>query len=945
MLDEHAAADPLDTLRPVTDARAVQAVIEAVRRVHVGPEVRQYCVDLVGATRRLPELRLGASPRATLQLVRAARAQAALRRARVRRARRRAAVAVPVLAHRLLLTPDAQAGRAARPSTVVRAVLAGARLPVPAPRPGPRAADAAWRPAVVRRSPRAGRCLLAGGVATAACSVPLDERDLLRIGAFVALLPLLGRCCSPPAPGGGAGARGSSRRRGCPSAATATVDAAGARHRALVGPLRAGGHRARRRGPQATAPPRFTVHRALRPRRRRPSPTAAAGAARGAPHRPARRRAPPTRSASPSSSARSPRHGPAARRCPGSSRCTGCPPALGAGEGTHGRGARPPGPGQLGRPGAALPPRRRAAAGALAQHGPARRADGPAGGAAVAGGRRPCCSTGATAPTAAAAPTSSLEWAVSFAASVCAHLIGRGEPVDLVTEDGDACRARAAGARPDARRARRAAPLGPRRPRRPGAAGPATSSPCSAPSRRATGRTSRRATRKGGYAVLLDTATWDPADGRPGSADAAASALRNAGWTVAVAAAGTHPRPGLGARCEAPYRGRRRPERADRHARSRARRSARSSRAATWLGDAALAAAVRRGARAGAAPPRPAGRRRWASAVGPARAARRPLRGHARLPGPAAFARFAAWSPGRARRSPPASRRCPRPRRSCSWSRSPSGRCWSRCTARPCWPAPRPRRACRCSRSSPCPPRSTTPCSPGGGRAARRRASACCSCCATGPAASGRAGSRWSRSRWWRRAGGRRSGHVRRHRGPLRRRRARAASGAIGLSPFTALRGQLTQERPTELFEVRGLPQPAYLRALTLSTYVPDVGWQATRPGPGPKLPGHARRGRGRGRADRHRRRPERRASRTTGSRSTGSRSRSRGCPAGGPTTSAAAPPTPRGPAPRTAGSRRPTSPRPPRASCATRGAAPVPWRPTSTPRGRPRGWPTSPPR
>lgn len=62
--------------------------------------------------------------------------------------------------------------------------------------------------------------------------------------------------------------------------------------------------------------------------------------------------------------------------------------------------------------------------------------------------------------------------------------------------------------------------------------------------------------------------------------------------------------------------------------------------------------------------------------------------------------------------------------------------------------------------------------------------------------------------------------------------------GAIGLTPFTTLRGQLTQESPTELFEVRGLPQPAYLRALTLSTYVPDVGWQATRPGPGPDLPG-----------------------------------------------------------------------------------------------------------
>ena len=44
-----------------------------------------------------------------------------------------------------------------------------------------------------------------------------------------------------------------------------------------------------------------------------------------------------------------------------------------------------------------------------------------------------------------------------------------------------------------------------------------------------------------GLLVLLDTATWDPADGRPGSADAAASALRNAGWTVAVAVAGSTP--------------------------------------------------------------------------------------------------------------------------------------------------------------------------------------------------------------------------------------------------------------------------------------------------------------------------------------------------------------------------------------------------------------------
>ncbi|HLU59035.1 MAG TPA: DUF3488 and transglutaminase-like domain-containing protein [Pseudonocardia sp.] len=62
--------------------------------------------------------------------------------------------------------------------------------------------------------------------------------------------------------------------------------------------------------------------------------------------------------------------------------------------------------------------------------------------------------------------------------------------------------------------------------------------------------------------------------------------------------------------------------------------------------------------------------------------------------------------------------------------------------------------------------------------------------------------------------------------------------GSIGLTPFTALRGQLEQSTPIELFEVRGLTRPAYLRALTLRQYVPDRGWEATRPAPGIPLPG-----------------------------------------------------------------------------------------------------------
>lgn len=131
MIDEHSAADPLETLRPVADARQVQAVIEAVRQVRVAPDVRQYCVDLVSATRRLPELRLGASPRATLQLVRAARAQAALAGRGFVVPDDVQAVALPVLAHRLLLTADAHAARRTT-GDIVRNLVARTTIPAPA---------------------------------------------------------------------------------------------------------------------------------------------------------------------------------------------------------------------------------------------------------------------------------------------------------------------------------------------------------------------------------------------------------------------------------------------------------------------------------------------------------------------------------------------------------------------------------------------------------------------------------------------------------------------------------------------------------------------------------------------------------------------------------------------------------------------------------------------
>ncbi|MCY7396250.1 MAG: MoxR family ATPase [Nocardioides sp.] len=78
MLGSHTRSNPLDDLEPVTDAAEIRKLVEIVGQVFVAPPVQQYAVALTSSTRRTPELALGASPRATLHLVRAAKAKAAI---------------------------------------------------------------------------------------------------------------------------------------------------------------------------------------------------------------------------------------------------------------------------------------------------------------------------------------------------------------------------------------------------------------------------------------------------------------------------------------------------------------------------------------------------------------------------------------------------------------------------------------------------------------------------------------------------------------------------------------------------------------------------------------------------------------------------------------------------------------------------------------------------
>jgi MoxR-like ATPase len=128
MLDSRAETSPLAELRPVTDAATVRDLVRAVARVHVSPAVQRYAVAIAAATRTSPELVLGASPRATLHLVRAARASAALEGRDYVTPDDVRGLAPYVLTHRLLPTVEAtMSGRDA--GHVLDQVLAA----VPAP--------------------------------------------------------------------------------------------------------------------------------------------------------------------------------------------------------------------------------------------------------------------------------------------------------------------------------------------------------------------------------------------------------------------------------------------------------------------------------------------------------------------------------------------------------------------------------------------------------------------------------------------------------------------------------------------------------------------------------------------------------------------------------------------------------------------------------------------
>jgi MoxR-like ATPase len=118
----------IDALQPVLTTGQVGQLIAAASEVEVAEPIQDYIVSVAAATREVPEIRLGASPRGSVALLRAARARALVDGRRYVIPEDVKALAPAVLAHRLILEPDAELGGATAAGQVDQVLAA---IPVP----------------------------------------------------------------------------------------------------------------------------------------------------------------------------------------------------------------------------------------------------------------------------------------------------------------------------------------------------------------------------------------------------------------------------------------------------------------------------------------------------------------------------------------------------------------------------------------------------------------------------------------------------------------------------------------------------------------------------------------------------------------------------------------------------------------------------------------------
>jgi MoxR-like ATPase len=128
ILDRQQLRHPIESLEAVISTEELRKAIEEIKTVYVSNPIKRYLVDLVNRTRQSPDVYLGASPRGSLALFRTGQAAAALEGRDFVLPDDVKKLAVPVLAHRVIVGPAARL-RELSAEKIVEEILEN--LPVP----------------------------------------------------------------------------------------------------------------------------------------------------------------------------------------------------------------------------------------------------------------------------------------------------------------------------------------------------------------------------------------------------------------------------------------------------------------------------------------------------------------------------------------------------------------------------------------------------------------------------------------------------------------------------------------------------------------------------------------------------------------------------------------------------------------------------------------------
>ena len=128
VLNDQQFRHPIESLQPVVQVEELLSVINSIREVYVSHAIQRYIIDLVGRTRQSGDVYLGASPRGSLALFRASQARAALQGRDHVLPDDVKVLAVPVLGHRIIVSPAARL-RELSADRIVQEILYSAPVP------------------------------------------------------------------------------------------------------------------------------------------------------------------------------------------------------------------------------------------------------------------------------------------------------------------------------------------------------------------------------------------------------------------------------------------------------------------------------------------------------------------------------------------------------------------------------------------------------------------------------------------------------------------------------------------------------------------------------------------------------------------------------------------------------------------------------------------------